>query len=408
MIYYNPHKEIETEKIDKTKDIIPKIYIDINTLSKIQKIIELSPLEVSWFSRVFKTDNNYCIQDAYIIEQVVNPAETEMTLEGLSAYMTDIISKHGIDYYNSIRCWGHSHVNMSTNPSGQDISQMKEFNSQDFYIMLIANKHGEFTIRLYDFVNNTIWKNLPLHLEGTIQDEKEIRRELEEKVKKRIPKPPMYYPYAICDPNHYSPVTNKRQDITAHGYVNDLPRSANCFISVKTDKFGNKYQEWINPATNTAWRHVINFKNKKTETAPNIKYIGLDLTAPPISTIIKEFITEPDFSDGIDGLIKRYSMDCSFSLEEMLEMTDIEFEHYINDQLDNTEREFALYVASIRSDEYLADTLYDSFDIDEWIIGIANDELVEGQELARLYKTYGTFVDEGIESIKTNSQRKDK
>lgn len=408
MIYYNPHKEIETEKIDKTKDIIPKIYIDINTLSKIQKIIELSPLEVSWFSRVFKTDNNYHIQDAYIIEQVVNPAETEMTLEGLSAYMTDIISKHGIDYYNSIRCWGHSHVNMSTNPSGQDVSQMKEFNSQDFYIMLIANKHGEFTIRLYDFVNNTIWKNLPLHLESTVQDEKEIRRELEEKVKKRTPKPPMYYPYAICDPNHYSPVINKQPDVTTHEYINDLPRSANCFISVKTDKFGNKYQEWINPATNTAWRHIIKSKNKNTETASNIKYLSLDLTAPPISTIIKGFLTKSELSDAINGLVKRYPTDCLFSLEEMLEMTDIEFEHYINEQLEVIDQEFALYIASIRSDEYLADTLYDSFDIDEWIIGIANDEIVEEQELARLYKIYGSFVDEGIESVKTSFQRKDK
>ena len=67
------------------------------------------------------------------------------------------------DMLNSILFWGHSHVNMSTNPSQQDDDEIMNFanKGKDFYIRGIFNKRGESNITFYDFKNNLKWSNLP-------------------------------------------------------------------------------------------------------------------------------------------------------------------------------------------------------------------------------------------------------
>ena len=174
----------------------PTILMDVDTYSRIQKIVELSPEEVSWFSYVENAgDNIFKIKDAYIIPQKVTGSETEMTTEGLSEFMTKTIKEKGMQYYKNIRCWGHSHVNMSVSPSGQDVKQISEFNNGEFYIMLIFNKKGDIYSEIRDFKNGLRYKGIPIMLDANVnQNVDDIKQELDEKVKKQTFSHPSFVP----------------------------------------------------------------------------------------------------------------------------------------------------------------------------------------------------------------------
>ena len=74
--------------------------------------------------------------------------------------------KNGIEIWNNMKVWGHSHVNMTTSPSGQDDKQIEVFaeNADDFFIRIIANKKGDFRIDLYDFTTGVIYEKLPYEI----------------------------------------------------------------------------------------------------------------------------------------------------------------------------------------------------------------------------------------------------
>lgn len=143
----------------------PEIFITPEAYFTMQQYALQCPLEISWFSRVISpSDNKYVIMDAMLIDQTVSPASAEFSEEELSTFMMNTISEKGIDFFNEIKCWGHSHVNMSTSPSGQDLRQIRSFSEQDYYIMLIINKRGEAHVEFYDFKHNTIYKNIRIQL----------------------------------------------------------------------------------------------------------------------------------------------------------------------------------------------------------------------------------------------------
>ena len=185
------------------EDKAPKICIDLDSYDRISSIVELSPQEVSWLSHVTKEDNLYIIDSVHIVEQNVTSVETEMTTEGLSRFMQDTIKKRGVKYFNEIRCWGHSHVNMSVNPSGPDLRQIKKFKDNDYEIMLIFNKSHKLYSALYDFKNNMMYQNVPVSIIWSGCDSKAtIKNELDEKIIKNsplIPSKKMFFQESMRD-----------------------------------------------------------------------------------------------------------------------------------------------------------------------------------------------------------------
>ena len=203
-------ENVSQPKVEAIGDNSPMFLMSANTYSRIKSIIDLSPKEVSWFSHVEKVEDApiYIISDAYLVEQTVHPTETEMTTEGLSKFMESMIEEKGIKFYNEIRCWGHSHVEMSPTPSGQDLRQIMEFNNGDIYIMLIINKKGSIYSALYDFKNGIRHINVPviMHIDDNV-DSEQLQKELKEKVKESRG---FVSPYQCS----YSP----RQNVTAGEY----------------------------------------------------------------------------------------------------------------------------------------------------------------------------------------------
>ena len=150
------------------KNFMPKIFIDIKALNKMKEYIRQSSLEIGWLGTCEKIENKYFITDVFLFKQEVHATTTEITTEGLSEFAMELLSTpNGLDIWNNMKVWGHSHVNMGTSPSTQDDKQVDVFaeNADDFFIRIIANKKNDFRIDLYDFTSGVLYEQLPYEVD---------------------------------------------------------------------------------------------------------------------------------------------------------------------------------------------------------------------------------------------------
>ena len=172
---------------------MPEVWITQKASNKMKSYVDLCDDEIGWLcTAVEQNKNQYIITDAILFEQEVHSTTTEITPEGLAKFAEEILQQDGgVELWNSIKVWGHSHVNMTPTPSGQDNSQMEIFadNKQDWFIRIIANKKGEMKLDLYDFDYGVIYENVPFQIaynddEAEIYNKiQEIKAEIEEKLK---------------------------------------------------------------------------------------------------------------------------------------------------------------------------------------------------------------------------------
>jgi len=142
-------------KIKMFSGEIPKILISKKAYHKMWHYVDLADDEVGWLGTVERLKKSFLIKDVYLLKQEVSSAQTVITIDGLSEFGEEILKlPDGIEIYNNIRFWGHSHVNMETGPSGQDEDQMEIFEQSDhpYFIRGILNKRGrmEFTVFFYE------------------------------------------------------------------------------------------------------------------------------------------------------------------------------------------------------------------------------------------------------------------
>lgn len=391
MLFYKPDRAIEVEQINKPNNP-PEIHIDIETLARIKEIVRLSPKEVSWFSRVTRSDNVFCITDAFLIEQTVSSAETEMTLSGLSDFMTNIIQEHGVEFYNSIRCWGHSHVEMSPNPSGQDLKQIKEFDNGDFYIMLIMNKRDDFHIRLYDFKENCIWKNLPLYIETpNIQTDK-IQAELDKKVKSQYS---TYRGGSYAYETYIPPAKGGATANLLDGYFDDVR------VDTGINPLYAKPEDLA-----TAFNSTFG-KTKKY----NQECLNDDALFAASKKAFKGVKSEAEFEDIIDSMINLY-----ISLEDELPVYSIvdcigdsrlakQATKYYRCVLQDT-AEFNAILDKVNSDEALKQTLLQNFDIDTMLILYEDEDETGDIYDSVIEDLYQEYLDYSTAYITKNQQKK--
>lgn len=160
---------------------MPIVIISKVALAKMQLYIEGCSNEIGWLGTVIKTDDNvFFIDDVFLFKQDVHMTTTEITPEGLTVFAEELLSQpNGFETWNNIRLWGHSHVNMSTSPSGQDNNQMETFaqGNHPWFLRIIANKKGEINIDLYDYHQGITYSNLSWWEEYT-DEEKEIEKQI--------------------------------------------------------------------------------------------------------------------------------------------------------------------------------------------------------------------------------------
>lgn len=157
-----------TVKVIKNK--MPKVSIAHEALVKMYEYVKQCSDEIGWLGTVVEKDGGYLIEDTFLFEQEVHATTTEIKPEGLQKFAEELLAQpNGMETWNNMRMWGHSHVNMGTTPSGQDDSQMVEFENigHDFFIRLIANKKGSLRIDFFNYKLGITYLDMPWTVEYT-------------------------------------------------------------------------------------------------------------------------------------------------------------------------------------------------------------------------------------------------
>lgn len=161
-------EDILNDYIEQQHLVEPTIYITTNAYIKMRMLVDKSDKEVGWYGIVNEVpglDATYIIEDIIVYPQRVTGATVEQDEDRMFEFEMSLDT----DQINHKRFHGHSHVNMSTGPSGVDESFYQDLLSQvnDYFIITITNKRNEYTTRFYDMRNNILYTDIEIQL---IQD----------------------------------------------------------------------------------------------------------------------------------------------------------------------------------------------------------------------------------------------
>lgn len=217
---------------------MPNIVIEQTALEKMKAYVTYCDKEIGWLGTATQQGNTITIHDMFLFEQEVHETTCEINEQAVAKWYEEMLITHenGIEIVNTMRVWGHSHVNMSVSPSGQDDTQFSELikGVNDFFIRIIANKKGEMRLDYHDVVDNITFYNIEWATEVSI-DLKEIQKEITQKVKKKV------YVQAIPKTTHYSSKTVSKTGINPSWYDEYYED----YSTYKDDKFeGNGYYTW--------------------------------------------------------------------------------------------------------------------------------------------------------------------
>jgi len=161
---------------------VPDVRIYPDALTKMQLYVEECEDEIGWLGIGYRDEatNVILITDVFLFDQEVHSTTTEISPEGLGKFGEQLLqTEEGMEIWNNLKVWGHSHVNMGTSPSKTDDSQMETFAEigHDWFIRIIANKKSDMRIDLYYYDQGIIYHNLPWS-ELASDEEEEIRNEI--------------------------------------------------------------------------------------------------------------------------------------------------------------------------------------------------------------------------------------
>lgn len=168
---------------------VPTVVIEQVALEKMKAYVTYCDKEIGWLGTATQQDNTIVIHDMFLFEQEVHETTCEINEQAVAKWYEEMLTTHanGVEIVNTMRVWGHSHVNMGISPSGQDDTQFAELikGVDDFFIRIIANKKGEMRLDYHDVVNNITFYNIDWATEVSI-DLKEIQKEIAQKVKRKV------------------------------------------------------------------------------------------------------------------------------------------------------------------------------------------------------------------------------
>lgn len=199
-----------------------ELYILPQARQKMEMYCDLSDGEIGWLAFVEKFDGvGFLITDCVLLKQEVNGTTTEIDPMALIEFWNETAPEQQC----KIKMWGHSHVNMSPTPSGQDDSQMEYFkDGNPWFIRLITNKKREYHIDIFDYQNG-----LKIHMDqADLKDYNpaaaELRTQIEEEIKNKVSKKTYTTPAKTYTPSRtvYSNTGKKSQKNAVKPMLDDI------------------------------------------------------------------------------------------------------------------------------------------------------------------------------------------
>lgn len=150
----------------------PTVFFTKLAKDKMVYLVDQCDKEVAWHGLVTydEAENTYVIEDIIVYPQTAT-ATTVTTDDSEIAHWFNSLDD---EIFFKIRLQGHSHVNMSTSPSGTDTTYyndlLQNLGDNDYYIFMILNKKNSLFINIYDYAQNVIFETKDI----TIQYEENI------------------------------------------------------------------------------------------------------------------------------------------------------------------------------------------------------------------------------------------
>lgn len=158
----------------KNKAENTEIIVNFTTTAwlKMWALVSSEKGEIGWHGIVEKVSKGaYLIKDILMYPQYVTGTTVQTDDVGYGNWLHKEISDEQI---NTLRFHGHSHVHMSTSPSGVDTTWYNEIlqglGNDDFYIFGIFNKREEYFMEIYDLAENTIYEKSDITLNVVLND----------------------------------------------------------------------------------------------------------------------------------------------------------------------------------------------------------------------------------------------
>ncbi len=159
---YSPTKKIQN------KDKVTILYAPIAYL-KMRELILSCSTEIAWYGLIHRVNKQqFFVKDIVMYPQIVTAATVEDDDDSIHQWF----AKQPDEVVNSIRLQGHSHVRMSTTPSGTDMANRDKLISgvNDFFIFQINNKDNTDKYWMYDLKDNLLYEPDDINVGVTFKD----------------------------------------------------------------------------------------------------------------------------------------------------------------------------------------------------------------------------------------------
>lgn len=153
------------------------VYFTGEAWTKMVMLIKEFDKEVAWHGVAHRVEDEskdeYVITDIMVYPQEVTGTTVEMDTEKYAMWLMENAEDERFD---NIHMQAHSHVNMSTSPSGVDLNHQEEIlnmlGDEDFYIFMIWNKSFTSTNKVYDLKKNILFedKDITVKIIGGVED----------------------------------------------------------------------------------------------------------------------------------------------------------------------------------------------------------------------------------------------
>ena len=209
----------------------PTVFISTTAYLKMMLYVRDTDVEIAWHGTVERNQeqNWYLIKDVFLYPQVISAVTVNTDQEEYQNWLQNIEDD---DVFNSIRFQGHSHVNMNTHPSGTDISMYNDFLQvlprNDFYIFMILNKRGEFTLMIYDLAKNLIYENDDINVRVFSADSQDILTAIQDEKDKYCTRhtPPASSTFNLVSNTHHTafgqPIQHDPSYYDLDNYVDEI------------------------------------------------------------------------------------------------------------------------------------------------------------------------------------------
>ena len=136
----------------------PTLIIKPLCYTKMRQLVLQSGDEIAWHGFVKRDGMTFTLYDIIMYPQYNSAATTKSDEEEYSKW---ILRQYDFDNFCDMKMHGHSHVNMACSPSTTDMqfreNILKNLKKDSFYIFMIMNKQGSYTVEIYDYVTGMIY-----------------------------------------------------------------------------------------------------------------------------------------------------------------------------------------------------------------------------------------------------------